>query len=82
MSNQNISNEDKMLKAAKRGNLNKVKDLIAGGVYAGYQNDIGYSGLIYASRTGKLDVVKYLTLEKKVNVEAKDKYGQTALAHA
>eukprot|EP00468_Gymnochlora_sp_CCMP2014_P010117 CAMPEP_0167751982 /NCGR_PEP_ID=MMETSP0110_2-20121227/6880_1 /TAXON_ID=629695 /ORGANISM="Gymnochlora sp., Strain CCMP2014" /LENGTH=159 /DNA_ID=CAMNT_0007637537 /DNA_START=82 /DNA_END=561 /DNA_ORIENTATION=+ len=71
-----------MLKAAKKGDIEKVKELIANGVAASYQNKIGYNGLIYASRGNKLDLVKYFALEKKVNVEAKDKYGQTALAHA
>lgn len=79
--NPRIGPNDELIRAARNGNLKKVKLLIQNGADINAKDNIGRTALIYAARVGHLKVAKLL-IDKGVDVNAKDNYGWTALMHA
>jgi len=73
-------NED-LLAAAKRGDLLKVKSLLAKGADVNAKVDHGYTALMVASLNGHKEVVK-LMLAKGADVNARSNDGETALMMA
>ena len=67
-----------LVNAAKDGDLDKVKDLIAEGVDVDSKNKGGTTALMMAARFDNLDIVEYL-VEKGADVNAKNELGRSAL---
>jgi len=67
-----------LMQAAKEGNVEKVKSLLAAGIPTDSRDTSGGTALMRASVEGRLEVVKLL-LDKGADVNAKDNEGLTAL---
>lgn len=67
--------------AAKNGNLQAIKQLLADGVDVNADGDDGEKALMWAARNGHIDIVKIL-LEKKAYFGIKNKNGETPLLAA
>ncbi len=78
--NKEEANE-KLVEAAKKGDLNKVQELLSRGLDANAKDSYGAIALIEASRNGHIEIVKLL-LDKGADVNAKDDYDGTALMAA
>jgi len=65
-----------------RGDLESLKKLVSEGSNVEIEDDWGRTPLIYASKNGRLEIMKYLIEECNANVEAKDKLGYTPLMRA
>ncbi len=62
--------------------VNIIKDLITRGAQINIQDNEGMTPLLYAVKTGNTPVVKYLLTLPTIDIHAKNKQGQTALALA
>lgn len=71
-----------LLKAAKEGNLARIKEVCDAGAYIEARNNNGVSAIILAANNGHLDIVKYLAEEKNANIEARSNDGKSALMWA
>lgn len=69
----------KLLSAAKKGNLEEIKQLIENRVDINHQNYHGESALILASDNDHLNIVNYL-IDMGANLNIKDNLEETALA--
>ena len=69
---------NKLINAAKNGDIKNVKELLAKGADVGTKNKNGETALHFAAWDGHVDVVKVL-IEKGADVDAKDNDGKTAL---
>ena len=67
--------------AAYRGNLSKIKTLLAGGPLAGEKDETGFTALHAAAAGGHRDVVEYL-ISQGADVKAEGGPGWTALGYA
>ncbi|GAB6098187.1 hypothetical protein JCM16358_00660 [Halanaerocella petrolearia] len=67
-----------LIKAAKEGNLDLVKQLLKEGSKVNFQDQKGRTPLIYAAYNGHLAVIDQL-LDYQADYNLKDKKGQTAL---
>ena len=65
--------QTQLIRYAKGGNLQKVKEEVEQGVNINIQNEFGDTALIWASITitGKLNMVKFL-ISKGVNINIED----------
>lgn len=70
--------EDKLREAAKLGQINVVRALLAQGADVNAKGTSGESALAEAAFTGNADIALVL-LERGAEVNSKDKYGNTAL---
>uniref|UniRef100_A0A7S2XDW3 Ankyrin repeat protein n=1 Tax=Lotharella oceanica TaxID=641309 RepID=A0A7S2XDW3_9EUKA len=71
-----------MVYAARDGDLETVKTMLARGVSVNAKDDTnGYTALIWGACNCHLKVVQYLVEDAKANVNAMNKYGWTALIH-
>ena len=83
----NFINESKqdynelLLNSAKNNDLNGVKKALAKGANINYQNNGGYTALIWASYYGHTDIAKYL-IDHNANLDIQDNNGNTALIWA
>ena len=76
------SYQEDFFKACERGNLEKVKFLVAKKeININLKDKYGLAPLIYASRGGHNDVVNFLIESDDIDIEVKDKYGKTCLSH-
>ncbi|KAI2493975.1 serine/threonine kinase [Fragilaria crotonensis] len=66
----------------KRGNLDKVRDLLRRGANVNAKNVHGDTALIEASQSGHLEVVRALLEHNGVDVNIQTNYGSTALTWA
>jgi ankyrin repeat protein len=73
--------DNRLRKAAARGDLRSVKTLLAKGADVNAKNQIGMNALMAAVRGGHLKVVKFL-IDKGAKVDARDNDGFTALMTA
>nr|MDA8175013.1 ankyrin repeat domain-containing protein [Nitrospiraceae bacterium] len=73
--------EDKLINAAKNGDVNGVRAALDKGAKIDEATDTGGSALVQAAEYGHADVVKLL-LDKGANIEAKDYCNGTALMDA
>ena len=62
--------EDPLLVASAKGELELVKNLLHNGTDVNVKGYLGYTPLIWASRMGRLETVKYL-LQNGANMDAK-----------
>ncbi len=69
------------LDAAMNGDLNKVKQIVRGGLNVNTPGDQGRTALMLAAYNGHTDVVSYL-LKKGAQVNALDDMGRSALIYA
>ena len=69
-------------KAAHRGKLHAVKFLIEQGVDPNMRGRQGMTSLIFASRTGKVDIVKYLLENDSLDLSSTDNVGKKAIDYA
>ena len=74
--------EDDYLRAAKDGNLGKVKECINNGMDKDAKDKYGCTALHKASGNGHLEIVQYLIETGHVDKEAKSNDGETALHYA
>lgn len=74
------SREEKLINAAKIGDLNKVKTLAAGAVLEARDNE-NMTALMRAAEKGYSDIVSVL-LDAGADISAQDKYGCTAFFKA
>ena len=70
-----------LIQATKRKDLNKVKELIKGGINLNAIDTYGSTALIYASKRGHTNIIKLL-LKNGANPDIQDKFGHTALIEA
>jgi ankyrin repeat protein len=70
--------ENKIIHAAKVGNVENVRELLVGGAEVNAKDPDGWTALISACREGHSKVVKEL-LEAGADVQVKDKNGWTPL---
>ncbi len=77
MENNNIFN------VAKDGNITEIKQALSDGmdINSTWKNDANQSMLFYAAAYNHLELVKFL-VENGININAVDKYGNTALHQA
>ena len=68
-----------LIKAAEKGDTEKVKELLSIGANPNFQDIYGCTALICASSKGHLDVVNRLLNCKEIKVNAQTKNGMTAL---
>ena len=73
--------EDKLIDAARKGDMSNVRVLLAKGANIEAKDDFDCTALIRAAENGHTKVVKLL-LSKGANIEAKDNEGSTALMDA
>lgn len=77
-----VVNKKKLFfEAAKKGDLDKVKDLLSSNVLIDAQDDLGRTALSFAAESGRNTVLKEL-LEKGASVDLADKNGETPLLWA
>ena len=55
-----LSNEDRLIKYVKFGNIPGVKKILEQDLDINYKNDMGFTALMYASIIGNLDIIKLL----------------------
>lgn len=72
-----LSNEDRLIKYVKFGNIPGVKKILEQDLDINYKNDMGFTALMYASIIGNLDIIKLL-LQKGANIDIKNNSGLTA----
>jgi ankyrin repeat protein len=72
-------NNEALIVAAKKGNLEEVKSLLEGGVDVNALDAMGYSALWQASFFGRDEVAKFL-LEGGADINARDNSGRTPLS--
>ena len=70
----------KLMQASREGDLKQVKDL-AGHMDLNTSGEQKTTALMQASQAGKMDIVQFL-IKKKVNLDAKNEAGDTALSLA
>jgi len=70
-----------LMRAAARGDLQAVKDLLAQGANVNGSSGDGYTALLSAAFYGNSEIVEYL-LDHGADVNARDKNGLTALIEA
>jgi ankyrin repeat protein len=76
----NLSNSDsKLVKNARAGNLDRVRDLLRKGVNVNVKNKYGEVALVSANIDGHVDVICALLNGEGVDVNTKDAHGVTAL---
>ena len=78
---EEYSNKKTLLKAASRGLLEVVKDLLNLGLDVNSRSKYGNTSLMRAAFKGHVDVIKLL-LERKADVNAENSQGNTALIFA
>ena len=78
MDEYKMSINDKLLDAAKSGDIDTVKQCLCDGANVNVKENDGWTPLIYASWNGHTDVAKLL-LENDADVNAKDSAGRTPL---
>ncbi len=76
-----LGKDDALIEAARKGDIAKVKTLLAEGAEVNHQDQYGYTALIWAANKGHAEVVKHL-LAEGAEVNHKNKKGETALAVA
>ncbi len=69
---------NKLIDAAKNGDIGKVKESITNGANVDARDENGKTALYWAARRGQIDVAKVL-IAKGVNVNVKDKNNETAV---
>ncbi|CDK31060.1 Ankyrin repeats containing protein [Candidatus Babela massiliensis] len=67
-----------LMDAALKGDLKRVKYLLANGANLNIKNDNGKSALIYASEKKNIPVIRLL-IKYGADIDAQDRYGNTAL---
>ncbi len=72
---------DKLISAAKDGNIKRLRDLIGSMANVDGRDEFGRTALHEAALNGHVDISKFL-IENGVDVNAKNKYGETALHEA
>ena len=70
-----------LLKAAKKGDIKNIKRLIEDGAKVNFQDNDGWTPLLYASAGGHIEAVKLL-IESKADVNISEKNGNTPLMAA
>ena len=70
-----------LLKAAKKGQIEKVQDLIEAGVPVNSTDKNGRTALMLAAEKGHNDVVQHL-IDHEADVSIKDRKGETAIDKA
>ena len=73
--------ETLFIRACSTGESDTARGLIQGGLSPNTRDTYGLTGLMWASRKGKIEVAKIL-VESAADLEAKDHVGRTALFHA
>lgn len=68
--------------ACQQGNLNLVDALLNEGMDVNYQTADGFTGLMWACKNNKKDIVERILKESNVDFELKNKYRETALSYA
>lgn len=74
---EHLNNE--LFDTVRKGNLDRVKDLIEKGADINSSDNDGNTPVHLAAKEGNLDVVKYLIEVKEVDLNAKDNNGNTPL---
>ncbi len=69
---------DKLIAAAKNGDIKNVRELLANGADVDAKDKDGETALHWAACSGKVDIATFL-IEKGADVDAKSNYGKTAL---
>eukprot|EP00466_Bigelowiella_natans_P000963 jgi/Bigna1/136037/aug1.32_g10745 len=70
---------DKLVGAAKKGDLRGVQDAIHDGAQIDMRNNFGWTALTIAASKNQIGMVKYLIEDLKANVNQRNKEGNTAL---
>ncbi|KAI2492666.1 serine/threonine kinase [Fragilaria crotonensis] len=71
-----------LVRKARDGNLDKVRDLLKSGANVNAKDEYGYTALIRASMFGHLEVVRFLLVHDGVDVNTKNDFGVAALIAA
>jgi ankyrin repeat protein len=71
--------ESELRRNAEKGNLYRISHLLQKGPDVNAKNEHGDTSLMLASSGGHLDVVRHLVRHDRVNVNAKNNLGNTAL---
>ncbi|KAI2492674.1 serine/threonine kinase [Fragilaria crotonensis] len=74
--------DQELIKNARDGYLDKVRDLLQRGANVNAKDEDGWTALIWASTGGRLELVRVLLNHDGVDVNAKDRWGDTALYRA
>lgn len=77
--NRSLNGRTKLMLAAKKGDIQKIEDLIYSGAQIDAKDDEGWTALMYAARFQKDADVTKLLLYKGADRNIKNKYGLTAL---
>ena len=81
LSNQQNGLNDKLIKAAHRGNVDAVRVLLYKGADANSEDSDGYTAIIKAAQKGHSDIVRVL-LDEGADVNTENIIGWTALMYA
>ena len=74
-------NIQKLLDASSNGNLEKVSDLISSGIDVNSKNEVGYTALMAAVRSYRIEVASYL-ISNGADVNASSNDSLKVLHHA
>jgi len=75
-------NRRNLLEFAKRGDTYGMEEMLSVGVPIEHTDHLGLTALHWAASSGHADAIKWLVAEKKANVNAKGKDGDTPLHKA
>lgn len=73
------TDQEKFELYCKFGDEIDIKEYINKGININYQDEDGYTGLMWGIITQNIDTVKYLCKQENINVDIQNKHGETAL---
>lgn len=68
---ENVNTDNRLFKAIENGDVNKVKELISGGIDVNSVNSEGWSALHAAVKANNIAIVRELLSHKKINMNSK-----------